>query len=244
VSRAVEIERHGPALVLWLNRPDRHNALDAELCNQLAEALQTLPNKNTRVVFLRGRGKSFCSGADRQWIATVSRQNAKARGRCADTILRALNAIRNCPIPVVALAHGAVIGGGIGILAAADIALATRTCIFQLPEVRVGLVPACIAPFLLEKIGPGWTSFLALTATPIRAGQALQLGLIHELVPTPATFDNKQSLLTTQFAEAAPTALTLTKRLLTQLTRSPSPRPRQVFIQQSGIKECRERIQH
>ena len=242
MSRAVEIERAGPALVLWLNRPHRHHALDADTCNQLADALETLPDKNTRVVFLRGRGKSFCSGADRDWIATVSRQNAKARGRCADTILRALHAIQNCPLPVVALAHGAVIGGGVGLLAAADIALATRTCTFQLPEVRVGLVPACIAPFLLERIGPSRATWLAVTATRITATQAHDLGLVHELLPTLAALNQRQRRLADDFAGAAPTAVKLTKHLLRSVTPPTSRQCRQAFVQQSGTEECRRRI--
>jgi methylglutaconyl-CoA hydratase len=241
VNNAVEIERLGPALVLWLNRPDRHNALDADTCDQLADALESVRAKEARVVFLRGRGKSFCSGADRDWIATVSRQDARARGRCADTILRALNAIRTCPLPVVALAHGAVIGGGVGLVAACDIAVATRTCRFQLPEVRVGLVPACIAPFLLEKIGPGRTSWLALTATQINATQARELGLIHEMLPAPAALDKRQLTLTTHFAQSSPTALARTKQLLARSIPSASL-VRKVFIQQTGTDDCRQRI--
>jgi methylglutaconyl-CoA hydratase len=241
VSGAVEVERDGPARVVWLNRPDRHNALDADTCDELADALETLRDQGARVVFLRGRGKSFCSGVDRDWIATVSRQNAKARGRCADTILRALSAIRNCPLPVVALAHGAVIGGGVGLLAACDIAVATRTCKFQLPEVRVGLVPACIAPVLLEKIGRSWTAWLALTATQITATKAHELGLIHELLATPAALDKRQTTLTAHFAQSSPTALARTKQLLARSIPSAS-QVRRVFVEQTGTDECRQRI--
>jgi len=134
-----------------------------------------------------------------------------------------------------------VIGGGVGLLAACDIAVATRTCTFQLPEVRVGLVPACIAPVLLEKIGPSWSAWLALTATQIKATQARELGLIHELLATPAALDKRQMTLTTHFAQSSPSALARTKQLLARSISSESA-VREVFIRQTGTDDCRQRI--
>jgi methylglutaconyl-CoA hydratase len=177
-----QIDRDGNATVA-LNRPDVHNALDPEMGAQLITTLKALEaDPKVRAVVIMGQGDSFCAGADighmRKSAAFSKKQNyaaALAQAQVYNTVY-ALNK------PTVARVHGAVRGGGVGIVAACDIAIGSRDTTFRLSEVRLGIVPAMISPYVVAAIGERQARRYFLTGETFDAAEAFRLGLLHDLV--------------------------------------------------------------
>lgn len=165
---------------LTLNRPDKHNALDGEMLRQLHDALVEIENDATiRAVVLTGAGASFCAGADighmRSMLGATEQQNIDD----AMLLARCLRALDELPQPVIARINGNVYGGGVGLVACADIAIATATAKFALTEVRLGIVPAVISPYVVAALGQRQARRLFLTAVPFEATEAQMLNLVH-----------------------------------------------------------------
>lgn len=206
-------------LTLTLNRPAQRNAMNQALVTQLRAALAAAGTDDAaRVVILRGAGGNFCAGAD---IAEMAQARTLPIGQGRDP-LAVLNegfgelclAVVNCPRPVVAVAQGAVIGGGFGLACAADLTLGTPDTRMRLSETTLGLIPAQIAPFLVARLGHARSNRLALTAATITGAQALELGLIHELCDAQETLDEAIEGAAMTFKKSAPGALAATKALL------------------------------
>lgn len=165
-------------LTLTLNRPEVHNAFDGALIDALLDAFSAVPS-DVRAIILRGAGKSFCAGADLGWMkkaATFTRaENVADAQRLSDMFY----AIYSCPVPVIANVHGAAYGGGVGLAACADIAIAASDAKFMLSEVRLGLSPATISPFVVRAMGQRAASRYFLTAEGFDAQTALRCGLVH-----------------------------------------------------------------
>ncbi len=181
--QTLEIERQNSVATIWMNRPDRHNAFDETLIAELTAACQALDtDASVRVVVLAGRGKSFSAGADLNWMQRAAgytiEQNLDDARKLA-TMLRTLAELRK---PTVARIHGAALGGGMGLAAACDICVASTAATFATSEVRFGLIPATIGPYVLRAIGARQASRYFLTAERIDARRAWELGLVHELV--------------------------------------------------------------
>ncbi|MFZ1640763.1 MAG: enoyl-CoA hydratase/isomerase family protein [Candidatus Contendobacter sp.] len=181
--QTLEIERENSVAMIWMNRPDRHNAFDEALIAELIAACQALEaDDSVRVVVLAGRGKSFSAGADLNWMKRAAgytvEQNLDDARKLA-TMLRTLAELRK---PTVARIHGAALGGGMGLAAACDICVASTAATFATSEVRFGLIPATIGPYVLRAIGARQASRYFLTAERISARRAWELGLVHELV--------------------------------------------------------------
>lgn len=176
----VELEQRGAVAWVWLNRPALHNALNEGLIAQLTSAFRNLSaNYEVRAVVLSGRGASFCAGAD---IDSMRRQGAsdEPSNLCqARELAEMFRAIAECRKPTVARVHGAAIGGGLGLAACCDLAVAAETAVFAASEVRLGLIPATIAPYVVRAIGPRWARRLFLTGERISALQAEKIGLVH-----------------------------------------------------------------
>jgi len=168
---------------LTLDRPDKHNALDGAAWRELHEALRTIGNDAaTRVVVLTGTGVTFCAGAD---IAHMrSMMNASEAQNLEDAMVLAgcLQALSELPQPVIARVNGNAFGGGVGLVACADIAIATSAAKFALTEVRLGIVPAAISPYVIAAVGERHARRLFLTAASFDAREALALGLVHAAV--------------------------------------------------------------
>ena len=135
-----------------------------------------------RVVVLSGDGPSFCAGADVTWMRKAGGYSREENEADAERMARMLRAIDACPKPVVALAHGAAIGGGVGLVAAADIAIAAEGTVFSLAEVKLGILPAVISPYVLRAIGPRSARDLFLTGDRFDAREAHRIGLVHQVV--------------------------------------------------------------
>jgi methylglutaconyl-CoA hydratase len=174
----------GPVARITLARPEVRNAFDDALIGELTRAFGVCgAEPAARVVVLSGEGPSFCAGADVNWMRKAGGYGREENERDAERMARMLRAIDACPRPVVALAHGAAIGGGVGLVAAADIAIAAEGTVFSLAEVKLGILPAVISPYVLRAIGARNARNLFLTGERFDAREALRVGLVHEVVP-------------------------------------------------------------
>jgi methylglutaconyl-CoA hydratase len=175
----LQVERDGAILRVTLTRPDRRNAFDAEVIRELAEVFVDVGR--VRAVVLAGEGASFSAGADVEWMRSSVALSHDENVADANALRRMLEAIDACPAPVVARVQGHALGGGAGLVAAADIAIAAQDAIFAFSEVKLGIIPAVISPFVLAKIGPGAARRYFLTGERFDAQTALRIGLVQEV---------------------------------------------------------------
>ena len=175
---ALRIERDGHVLRVTLAKPERRNAFDAGLIAELREAFSDVGD--TRAVLLEGEGPSFCAGADVEWQRASIDLSYDENVEDAMRLYRMLETIDSCPAPVVCLVHGYALGGGSGLVACADIAVADPDAVFGFTEVRLGIIPAVISPFVLPKIGSAARRYF-LTGERFGAEAALRIGLVHEV---------------------------------------------------------------
>src|SRR5918994_6620547 len=176
---ALRIERDGELLRVTLARPEIRNAFDAELIAELSEAFVDVGK--ARAVLLAGDGPSFCAGADVEWMRSSVDLDLDANIADANALRGMLEAIDHCPAPVVARVQGHALGGGAGLVACADIAVAEPRAVFAFSEVKLGIIPAVISPFALAKIGPSWARRYFVTGERFDAPTALRIGLVHEV---------------------------------------------------------------
>jgi methylglutaconyl-CoA hydratase len=163
-----------------LNRPEKHNAFDAQLIAEITSAFNMLGRDGeVRAILLSGRGTSFCAGADAQWMRESATLGLAENRADALRLSDMLWAIDRCPKPVMAIAHGFVFGGGVGLIACADLVIARTAVKFRLSEVRLGLTPATISPFIIGKIGASAARRYMLTAEDFGAEDAVRMGLAH-----------------------------------------------------------------
>ena len=176
---ALRIERDGPVLRITIDKPERRNAFDAELIRELTEAFGDVAD--ARVVVLGGEGESFCAGADIEWQRSSIDLSYEENVEDALRLYRMLVAVDACPAPVVAWIQGFCLGGGCGLAACVDIAIADDDAVFGFSEVKLGIIPAVISPFVLAKIGSGAARRYFLTGERFRAEAALRIGLVSEI---------------------------------------------------------------
>ena len=206
---ALRVERDGQVLRVMLARPDRRNAFDAALIAELAEAFVDVGR--ARAVVLGGDGPSFSAGADVDWMRASAGLSYEENVADANALRRTLEAIDGCPAPVVARVQGHALGGGAGLVAAADIAVASRDATFAFSEVKLGIVPAVISPFALAKIGPGAARRYFVTGERFDAETALRIGLVSELADD---LDAAVERVVAELLSAGPTAARWAKRLV------------------------------
>jgi methylglutaconyl-CoA hydratase len=211
------VEDRSGIISITLNRPDRRNAFDRGMVNELCDAFTKLGGDQTvRVVILAGAGPAFCGGADLRWMAP-DRPVSQAEAReDAARLVRMYRAIDECPCPVIGRIHGSAFGGGVGLVAVCDVAVAAHDTVFALSEVRLGLIPAVIAPFLLRKSGESFVRRYALTGETFTAAVANQYGLVHE-VTEPDQLRIRTDELAGVVLRVAPQAVRETKSLLRRL---------------------------
>jgi methylglutaconyl-CoA hydratase len=174
---AVEISSRGIATIT-LDRPERSNAFDQAMLNALAQQFaERAADAATRVVVLRGAGKHFCGGAD---LVARGVEPTPAAGQAS--LVEVLIALDHLPKPIIAVVHGAAVGGGAAIVACCDVALATTEAFFSVPEVRVGMAPLGVAPFLINAMGDRNFRRYGLSGERFDAAEALRVGLVHEVV--------------------------------------------------------------
>jgi methylglutaconyl-CoA hydratase len=208
------LTRDGPIARVTLARPALHNAFDEALIAGLAATFATLAEDDAvRVVVLAGEGKSFSAGADLNWMKRAAAYDEERNREDARALEAMLRAIDDCPKPVIAEVQGAAIGGGLGLVAACDMAVASEAAVFATSEVRLGIVPAVISPFVVRAIGPRAARRYFLTAERFGAAEAHALGLVHEVVP-PERLGSRVLELAGEVLKGGPLALADAKRLV------------------------------
>ena len=180
--QALRVEQDGDLLRVTLARPERRNAFDAELIRELTEVFSDVGE--ARAVLLAGDGPSFCAGADVEWQRSSIDLSYEENVEDALRLYEMLVAVDACPAPVVAWIQGYCLGGGCGLAACADVAIADESATFGFSEVKLGIIPAVISPFVLAKIGPGAARRYVLTGERFGADVALRIGLVSEIAPS------------------------------------------------------------
>jgi methylglutaconyl-CoA hydratase len=209
VAENLRTERDGDVLRITLTRPDRRNAFDAAVISELAQAFVDVGR--ARAVVLAGEGPSFSAGADVQWMRSSVDLSYDENVADANALRAMLEAIDGCPAPVVARVQGHALGGGAGLVAVADIAIASPDTVFAFSETKLGIIPAVISPFALGKIGRSAARRYFLTGERFDAETALRIGLIHEVAED---LDAALERVVGELLSAGPHAVRWAKRLV------------------------------
>jgi methylglutaconyl-CoA hydratase len=205
---ALRVERDGGVLHITIAKPERRNAFDAALIAELHAAFSEVGD--VRAVVLAGDGPSFCAGADVEWQRASIDLSFDENVEDALRLYRMLEAVDACPAPVVARVQGYALGGGSGLVACADIVVAAPDATFGFTEVRLGIIPAVISPFVLAKIGPGHARRLFLTGERFDSETALRIGLVHEVAEE---LDDSVERFVGELLQSGPEATRAAKRL-------------------------------
>ncbi len=205
--------------VITLNRPDVHNAFNAELIAELTDAFAMLAGQpSIRMLTLRGAGKSFSAGADLNWMKLAATHTRKENEDDAMRLAEMLRALYELPQMTLAHVHGAAMGGGLGLMAACDVAIAMTGTKFRFSEVRLGLTPATISPYVIDAIGPRWARALFVTGESFDATYAEKIGLVQYVVANETELAAMEEHLASLVFEAAPGAIADAKRLVRDVT--------------------------
>ena len=219
---ALAVEVQGPVGLVTLNRPDRHNAFDDALIADLTQALRDMEADDAvRVVVLAGAGKSFSAGADLNWMKRMAGFSKEENQRDAMGLGALMRTLAHLRKPTIARVHGAAYGGGVGLVACCDIAVATQEASFSFSEVKLGLIPAVISPYVIAAIGERHARRYFITGERFDAGQAWRLGLVHELAMDEADMDQRLGVIVTALLTAGPVAIREAKELVRAVANKP-----------------------
>jgi methylglutaconyl-CoA hydratase len=208
------LEFSGEIARITLNRPDKRNAINPQMMCDLQTAFDTIEKSHSRLVILTGAGKCFCAGMDLDMLATIAKQTAAENQEDSRRIAKLLRRIWSFPRPLIAAVNGAAYAGGCGIATLCDFTLAAPEAKFGYTEVKIGFLPAIVSVFLTRQIGEKRSRELLLTGRIISAEQAMDYGLVTEVVPTDSLLD-RANALADELMAASPSSLTRAKHLLT-----------------------------
>jgi methylglutaconyl-CoA hydratase len=181
----IEFEQKADLGIIWLNRPEIHNAFNEVMIQELIDCFEAANQvEDIRIVILRGRGKSFCAGADLNWMRGVANYSFEQNFKESLNLSKCFFTIYTCKKPTIAVVHGAAIGGANGLLASCDFAFADDNTTFSLSEVKIGVVPACISPYVTKRVGEYGSRELMLTGRRIRGKEAEHFGLVNKSLST------------------------------------------------------------
>jgi methylglutaconyl-CoA hydratase len=220
-ERAVEVEYSGAVAWIWMNRPEVHNAFEENLIEQLTNWFVDLGNnEEVRVLVLSGRGRSFSAGADVTWMRRQGTASLAENTADARNLAHLFKTIAESPKPTIARVHGAAIGGGLGLVAACDIAIASNAALFATAEVRLGLIPATIAPYVVRAIGERQARYLFQTGERIDAATAMRIGLLHA-ISSPEELNDRVRVTVNDLLLGGPHAQRAAKSLITAIANQP-----------------------
>jgi methylglutaconyl-CoA hydratase len=229
--KSLSVEHTGPVAFVTIDRPEIHNAFDGALIEDLTSTFTELGADNgTRVIVLAGAGKSFCAGADLGWMRSSLDASQEENLQTALTIANMFELIDSCPKPVLGRVQGAAIGGGCGLVAVCDVVVAGPKARFGLSEVRLGMAPAVISPFVVRKIGKSHARHLFLTGERIDADRALQIGLVHKVAENNLEIDELVIATTEGLLKGGPQALAECKELARFADEYDNPGPKTAQI--------------
>jgi methylglutaconyl-CoA hydratase len=216
------VERQGPVGIVTLNRPEKHNAFDDTLIAELTEALRSMEaEEGIRVVVLSAAGKSFSAGADLNWMRRMAAFSKDENERDAMGLATLMRTLANLRKPTVARVQGAAYGGGVGLVACCDIAVAVHTATFSFSEGKLGLIPAVISPYIVTAIGERAARRYFLTAERFEAAEAWRLGLVHEMAPSEGELDEKVGLVVDALLACGPVSQRESKELIRAVANRP-----------------------
>lgn len=216
------IERQGPIGLVTLNRPDRHNAFDDALITELTDALRSMEAEDgIRCVVLSSVGRSFSAGADLNWMRRVAGASQDENKRDAMALAALMRTLAELKKPTIARVQGPAYGGGVGLIACCDIAVATLNATFALSEAKLGLIPSVISPYVVAAIGARAARRYFLTAEPIDASDAWRLGLIHEIAKDDEDLDEKIGDIVEALLACGPVAQAECKSLIRAVANRP-----------------------
>lgn len=217
----LEITRDGAVATIWMNRPEVHNAFDEALIADLTAACRQLDaDDSVRAVVLAGRGKSFSAGADLAWMKRAASYTVEENLTDAGALAAMLRTLADMKKPTVARVQGAALGGGTGLTAACDIAIASSTAVFATSEVKFGIIPSAISPYVLRAIGPRQALRYFQSAERFDAARARELGLVHEVV-APDALDAKVAEVVVSLLQCGPKAQGAAKELIRAVAHQP-----------------------
>lgn len=210
-------EKRETVAYVILNRPEVHNAFNDTMIRELIEVFDEIKRQDDiRVVILTARGKSFCAGADLNWMREVKEYNYEDNLQESLTLSEMFYKIYSLPKPTIALVNGAAIGGGTGLVAVCDIAVAASGAKFSFSEVKLGLIPACISPYVVKKCGEGKCREFFLTGERLTAEKACEVGLVNFTAP-PEEINKVIEDLVKQLISSGPAAIAMCKELLSRV---------------------------
>ena len=219
--QTLEIEMQGKVATIWMNRPDVHNAFDEALIKELTAACQALDGDDAvRVVILAGRGKSFSAGADLNWMKRAANNSVEENMSDARGLAGMLRTLAEMKKPTIARVQGAALGGGTGLTAACDIAVASTKAVFATSEVKFGIIPSAISPYVVRAIGARQAYRYFQSAERIDALRARELGLVHEAVE-PKALDAKVAEIVAALIQGGPLAQAAAKDLIRAVDNQP-----------------------
>jgi methylglutaconyl-CoA hydratase len=232
----LEIELNGPVATIWMNRPDLHNAFDEILIAEMTAACVALDtDDDVRVVVLAGRGKSFSAGADLNWMKRAANNGIDDNLNDARALARMLRTIAEMKKPTIARVQGAALGGGMGLASACDIAVASNKAVFATSEVKFGIIPSAISPYVLRAIGARQAYRYFQSAERIDAARAREIGLVHEAVE-PEQLDAQVREIADALLVGGPCAQAAAKDLIRAVDNQP--------INDNVVEDTAHRIAH
>lgn len=215
--QTIEIIKENQLATIWLNRPEIHNAFNELMISELILAFEELKNdSNAKIVILRGRGKSFCAGADLNWMRNVASYSYEQNLTESLNLSKCFYSIYTFPKPTIAIVHGAAIGGANGLLAACDFAYCDENTTFSLSEVKIGIIPACISPYVTKRVGEYPAKELMLTGKRFKGAEAMQHKLVNKSLKS-HEIDSYVEEIVTQLLTSGPDAMSHCKNLLFDL---------------------------
>jgi len=241
--RTLEVGIRDKVARIALNRPDVRNAFNEVMIDDLLQALDRIgQDDSVRVVVLTGNGTSFCAGADLNWMKRMKDFTVEENYRDALRLAEAMHKLYGLRKPTIARVNGPSIGGSNGLVAACDIVIASHRAEFSLSEVKIGLVPACIGPYLVKRIGEAACRDLFLTGERISADQARRLGLVNDVV-THGSLDARVGEKVSNLITSGPHALAVSKDLLARLSEMPLAEAREYTARVIADLRCGDEAQ-
>jgi len=221
-SSTIEVSERNDIGLVTLNRPDVHNAFNEALIAELTDALRALDaNPRLRAIILLSSGRSFCAGADLKWMERMAGYAYEQNIADATSLARLLQTLAGVGKPTIARVHGPAFGGGVGLIACCDIAIATQDATFALSEAKLGLIPATISPYVIDAIGTRHARRYMITAETFDAAEAYRIGLVHDIVPDVESLDARVNELLGALLVAGPHAQKAVKALIRAVAHRP-----------------------
>ncbi len=237
--QTIEIEK-GITTYIKLNRPEVHNAMNETMIEELTDAFNKIPLDNkVRLIVLRGNGKSFCAGADLNYMKGIATFGYDENFKDGMRLANLFKSIYECSIPTIAVVHGAAFGGANGLLASCDIVLAEDNTTFAFSEVKLGIGPATISPFVIKRIGEFNARDLMLSGRRIKGPEAEKTGLINKSLSA-EQIENELNKYITEFNSSAPKAVMATKNIINKITNSTSEMDDEIKYTASCIADLRQ----